>query len=84
MNKRILKYIIISFMCSLFVSIAYFFTDIGTETKRNGEEYVVSFLDGQIFEQDVMLHNTPRLDVDVLTAYDENNDGGGTLNIHYM
>lgn len=75
MNKRIFKYIIISFMCSLFVSIAYFFTDIQTSIIRNGEEYVDIFLDGQVFEQEIYIKNTNKLSINVMTVYnspDEN------------
>ena len=55
MKRKLLKCICISIFFAFMLSIAYFFTNIQTQTARNGEEYVDNFLDGQVFIQEVML-----------------------------
>ena len=77
MKKKLLKYICISMLFAFILGIAYFFTNIQTQTVRNGEEYVDNFLDGQVFIQEVMLNNTPKLSVSVLPMYNKPDDSIG-------
>lgn len=77
MKKKLLKYICISMLFAFILGIAYFFINIQTQTVRNGEEYVDNFLDGQVFIQEVMLNNTPKLSVSVLPMYNKPDDSIG-------
>lgn len=77
MKKQLIKNLCFSILIALLISMAYFFYNIQVQTVRNGEEYCDLMIDGDVFEQQIMLNNTPNLFVSILPIYTTPEDSVG-------
>ncbi|WP_040658600.1 hypothetical protein [Oscillibacter ruminantium] len=71
MKRTIFRNILISIVFALLGCMAYLTMDIQMQTVRTAseEEYTDSFLDGQVYAQELWLNHTPNIHVSVLPTY---------------
>lgn len=77
MKKTLLRNIVIALICAVLVGIIALTKDMNFATVRNGEEYTDIFLDGDIFEQELVLSHTGRITVSLLPSYQSPEDSVG-------
>ena len=77
MKKTLLRNIFIAVICAILVGIIAITKDMNFATVRNGEEYTDVFLDGDIFEQELVLSHTGRIAVSLLPSYQFPEDSVG-------
>ncbi|HEX3018063.1 MAG TPA: hypothetical protein VHP31_09470 [Caproicibacter sp.] len=76
-HSLIVRNAIIALVISLISGLLFFTKDIQVNTMRNGEEHCDTFLNGQVFTQELILEHTPKLYVSCLPAYISPNSGMG-------
>lgn len=64
-----MKRILISLLFACFTGFLFLTMNMTISTVRNGEEYTESLVDGDVYVQELVLENTPRIYVSVLPLY---------------